>query len=642
MKSESPEELQRRWWAEWWRADYSWDGLAARTVTGWYKDPEGRFTRSRGNASNPRLTLQDVWRHEETRLITDAQKRRWTSVHIPLSWQDGTPAKSTWTLRQLQQLNQAILDAMSLFPEDPAPAAGARRRAVIPPPSTLARAFGIPLDGVVLPITPPIVSRMKHLRADRAAFVALDVTGLESTYLRLCLFDEGLSVKKIARGRDCRIWSSLVAGELKLETLKLDRLRFGDCVVTGKASLKAVEARDRLNFANTSFFKGLTFQQAKASSIGLEHCRIEDDLKGGVEAEVLELTGLKVGGDLTLEQVSVERIDAAGLEVSGKAEMTDLVVTDTADFSESSWARKVNLVGAQLSQPIFDNADFQGRAWFDAATFSGSASFSEAHFHNAASFKGVVWEGEPGDHAGAFRQTRFDSFVDFRAPAFEAFSAFDGANFKGEIRFLPSAFTDDRLVHRLLRAGKGDDTKVELEHGFRALKQAAENVRNRALEQTFFRYELLARRSQAATPRPERIASMAYGTVSNYGSSFVRPLVFAALVWAAFIPVYLTLGTMTGTAAYNDLALFGGPPHPGWLSAIDLSSRSMFNLFGVWTVRPPTADPILLGESPDTALLHTSALIGLIARLASSFQSLFAGVLLFLVALAARRRFQIS
>jgi uncharacterized protein YjbI with pentapeptide repeats len=641
VKSESPEELHRRWWGEWWRKDYSWDGLAALTVTGWYKDPEGRFTRSRGNASNPRLTLQDVWRHEEARLITDAQKRKWTSVHLPLTWQDGTPAKSIWTLRQLRQLDQAVADAAAQFPDDP-PTKAARRIAVIPPSMIMARAHGFPLDGAVLPVTPPIVQRMKHLRADRAAFVSLDLAGLESTYLRFCLFDEGLALRKIQRGRDCRIWAGLITGNLALDTIKLDRLRFGDCVVTGKASLKTVEARDRLNFTKTHFFRGLAFEAVKAPSIGLEKARIEADLTVSAEAEIIDLSGLKVEGDLAFNEVTVETVDAIGLEVAGKADFTDLVVTEAADFSESSWGRKADFIHAKLNQPTFNNADFQGRSWFDAATFTGEVSFSEAHFRNAVSFKDVKWKGEPKDHVGAFRQTRFESFVDFRSAAFEAFSAFNGANFKGEIRFLRGAFTDDRLVHRLLRNAKGDDAKVELEYGFRALKQAAENVRDRHLEQVFFRYELLARRSQEATPTPERLASKVYGVVSNYGSSFIRPLLFAALLWALFIPTYLALGAMTGAAAYNDLTLAGGPLHPGWLTAIDLSSRSMFNLFGVWTVRPPTEDLAALSWSPDTALLHASALVGVIVRLASSLQSLFAGVLLFLIALAARRRFQIS
>lgn len=109
-----------------------------------------------------------------------------------------------------------------------------------------------------------------------------------------------------------------------------------------------------------------------------------------------------------------------------------------------------------------------------------------------------------------------------------------------------------------------------------------------------------------------------------------------------FFFIYLLLGLCSGAPLFEGFGLPLGRPHPVWATVVDLSSRSMFNLFGVWSLRPPSGDDLTVTQQAETALLHASPLVGVLTRLASSAQSVLAGMLLFLVALAARRRFQIS
>jgi hypothetical protein len=69
----------------------------------------------------------------------------------------------------------------------------------------------------------------------------------------------------------------------------------------------------------------------------------------------------------------------------------------------------------------------------------------------------------------------------------------------------------------------------------------------------------------------------------------------------------------------------------------------MVNLFGIWNLKPlGSGEPTSVAQAMEYALLRDSPGFALATRLISSVQSFLAGVLLFLVALAARRRFQIN
>lgn len=48
-----------------------------------------------------------------------------------------------------------------------------------------------------------------------------------------------------------------------------------------------------------------------------------------------------------------------------------------------------------------------------------------------------------------------------------------------------------------------------------------------------------------------------------------------------FFFIYLLLGLCSGAPVFEGFGLPPGRPHPVWATVVDLSSRSMFNLFGV-------------------------------------------------------------
>ena len=224
-----------------------------------------------------------------------------------------------------------------------------------------------------------------------------------------------------------------------------------------------------------------------------------------------------------------------------------------------------------------------------------------------------------------------------------------------------------------------------------------ESNRDRIEEGRFFRLELLARRNRrdAAVPRWERWASWLYDVSSDYGNSIARPLVLIAVVLVLMGGVYWGIGAaLDGNAAIfvpdtpeagDCIVPATGTPAPArsetpcanegkvtqleartrvvenqigelWLyyvwgksgrtvSAHDLFGAMTFswnNLFrpfqalsaeAVGPYEPSWASAVLYGYGPGW---------GLVIRMIATLQSLVSIILLFLFALAMRRRFQIS
>jgi uncharacterized protein YjbI with pentapeptide repeats len=630
-------ELRETWWREWWRLDFSWDQLAKKRIQNWYLRPDGGLTSERPAVRPKQATLQDLWRAEEGRLVTGPDNRRWTIVHAPWTWADGTPAKQAWDRAQFEMIEAALEAAVARMPADD-PTTEASTKGKLTP---YARAKGIPLDGAVFGAPPVTLEEMRFVKGLRVSFMSAASTGdsWEGLYLRSPLFEGQITLEDIEAGGEVRILDPLFLGGAVIAGLRASKLTITNPQCLGDMELGGLEITDAVSIGNGRFDDDFTVDHVSAPAISFVRGDLSGDFAISTVTGNLTLNGMKVAGDLDVNGLVAAKLSGQRMQVSGNASFKGVTTSELTSFLDTIWSRRVTVSRSNLEAVEFDDAEFAGKVSFTGVDFSGKASFARAHFENGAYFGGTKWTGSLDDLQGAFRETRFESFVDFRGSDFTAFSAFDGANFKSEIRFDHAVAANDKIAKTVLAAAQTDKQRIELEHGFRVLKQTAESARNRNLEQAFFRYELLARRSQSTTLEPERTLSWLYGASSDYGASFVRPVGCAVLLWVVFTPFYLLLGKFSGAVSMQDLALVGDHIHPAVPEAIGMSARSMFNLFGIWGVRPPdTAQGPLL----EIATLRDSPLAALLTRLVSSVQSLLAGILLFLAALAARRRFQIN
>ncbi len=525
MEEQAPE-----WWARWWAADYSWEGLARQSVYEWMLDSDGQLApRPPGAAPEgwKAATLQDYWRAEAPYLIGDYKGRSWTAVHLPQAWEDGAATdKQSWTDMDWNALEQRIKTRLEAATEAPALLRGA-------------------------------VLRFPLSLAEDAPAASIDATGAAFT-------------------------------TLSPRNLRVTNISPMEALFTSREDIQA-----RLNYGWAKFDGALFLGDAWFFSSTVE---------GTVSFDGAIFTGPANFDDATF----------------GEATFIGAVFRHEARFDR-----------AKFGKVQFDRATFEGLAQFNGTRFRHSIQFHSAEFKATSTFRNTSWPLASADYGEAFRDVTFTRLADFEGGEFIAFAAFAGARLNAVVRLSPAVVMTDSAFARAVRGTDGDHGLQQLENGMRALKLGAENLRDRLFEQRYYRFELRARRRQSSTSLVERLFSDLYQYSSDYGGSLTRPLHTLLGVIVTFTVIYWLIAGHLGQWANI-------PPLRSLAMAFQMSGRNTFKLFDIWSAQT-SANSI-----EHFLLVDKGAWISLAVRLIASTESILAGVLIFLTALAVRRKFQIS
>ena len=467
---------------------------------------------------------------------------------------------------------------------------------------------------------------------------------------------------------------------------------FGDGARFNSAIFKNGAAFDSAIFGDGARFEAAKFRSAASfvSAIFGDGARFGSAIFGG---------GARFGSAIFGEGTDFDSATFEGWARFGSATFKGVVSFDWAIFEE--WARFGSATFKGVAS--FGWATFGDRANFDWATFEGRANFSRATFGDGAVFEGTRFFGPaffqtcredsqsrfrgafsfqdaifsdtvsfsqtdlPAGKAAhrAFSATRFKEPARFEEFDLTAFAAFDGATFEKGLIVDDPGQDADRLYWRGYTAaievsrqdeadsgrrwywpfrgkarGKALDTRLSaLEGGLRTLKLAMDKASDRIREQRYYRYELITRRKRPSTPMWERLVSWLFWLLSDYGGSMWRPFVSFFVITISFAFFYFAWANAldTGLARWSD--------GTGSASAIGFSMGQAFRPFGVWWGPSMPAIPISgLDTAPwEVRIAHAAGTAGWVGiKALATIQSFFSLVLLFLFALAVRRRFQIT
>lgn len=374
--------------------------------------------------------------------------------------------------------------------------------------------------------------------------------------------------------------------------------------------------------------------------------------------QTADLTGVVFPGNIDFSQFSKDNplpnILFIRNQFSSDASFHEVAFIGIADFNTASFNGETNFSEAVFSAlTIFSEAAFGGSVCFSKAAFSGNvfffnstfdfADFSEAAFSGTANFSEAAF----GDYTD-FSEAAFGSYADFdcsskdeAAPSNSFHSAdFKYAKFKKGVIFRNRRFLDTTVfkgVHfqeppeshnsKLHQDTDFTDAKfpdTSSEHAaraYRTLKLAMGDVRARNEEAFFYALEQESLRKLKSTPWPVKFAAGLYKFTSDYGRSFVRPLVLLVVVFVFF------------AAEYSILADAHTPP--------GLGESTLFSIDQM--VRPFKALSIGYddGEAPKL-VLRLFKEYPVWVRLLSFVQTVFSLGLLTLFILAVRRRFKLS
>lgn len=304
-----------------------------------------------------------------------------------------------------------------------------------------------------------------------------------------------------------------------------------------------------------------------------------------------------------------DQADFAMTRFSSDADFSGSVFKGDANFFESCFEKNALFHGARFQQNlVFTSTEFAEAADFSLHNLYHSflpshppdESIRTAFFHSVK-FLGVTRFNDrvflSGPH---FQQVQFSVAPEFHNSSFHQSVNFDGAKFL-------------------------DTSSAIADHAYRTLKLAMERLGARDEQAMFFALEQQARAKKPLTPRSVKFFSHLYGMSSDYGQSFVRPLLLLAAVSTIFGFAY----------TLSFLFLINGQT-PSFSFVANFTLEQLIRPFSIWTPDSLAKLGIAAGRPAAPAASE------LVLKVISTLHALVSLGLVALALLALRRRFKLD
>lgn len=419
--TETREEREARWWAAWFEADYSWEGLAKKDILG-----GGQFGEK---------TLQDYWRRDpetgkrrtdealrEAGELIECEGRWWHLVHLPL---DGDKGKKTWNgdlgaqnwarFNALTAARLAVaIETLGAFDDS-----DGVLRWVCQAPDGQALLDGRALfDGAVLwgALRPEGRASLAFVSCRRAVFLGGD-------------FDKVL----FGPGTD-------FYGAAFLEEARFSNASFSSCASFQSATFSSEACFEGVHFLRDARFDGATF---------LRYTSFES----AVFTAALSFRGATFASRVRFDTTTFSAITAFHrATLLGEASFTSAIFSQDTRFDGATFSADV----------IFDNATFSGFTAFSGAAFAHTANFENATFSSVATFQGAAFSGSvsffnasfsSNVSEASFQAATFKVQASFASTTFSGSANFDSATFGGDASFADVRFSLDARFDRAIFSG---------------------------------------------------------------------------------------------------------------------------------------------------------------------------------------------
>lgn len=617
------EGLADEWWDRWWKQDWSWEGLADKPWEGWYVQKSWRA----GEPINPvpkdervggvdyiEAKLQHYWTRSmqeaglsKAEFLIKVEKPDWvesdsqqhfTLMHLPPQWRDGGNMSSSLGSRLLLAQNKIL-----------------------------------------------------------SAQIGRSISKTEFEF-----------VGEI-KGADHRLqWQGVCVRDFSLRKVSNNQSNES---VTVPISLDAEGAyfAGVADFTNAEFLGDADFRQAYFSR--------ELDFSGSCFRDELRFNSAMVCRTASFSKSNfLGYANFADVRFLGDAFFTGSHFAGDAGFSETKFLSQVYFRDVQVAEfADFSDVKITGRASFRSVEL-GDANFCDSHFEGITEFSNCIIK------EGSFNQARFLSLVNFKRSSIGEDVSFDAARFLGAHRIVRKAWlyflfwclvtTACAMISAYLSGfgaiafasfsifscviaitwtgvggthiADGDQNLMDSQVAMRSLRKVGRQSLNFELEAlahaTEMKYSRLRLGSSIGAilfSKPsERLTSILYEGLGDYGRSLFRPFIWLFVLIFAMAGVYYNWAGLIDEGILADKSKI-------WM-ALEFSWSNTFRPFSALS----TNDDLNSVNAVSASLLYGGGdaqsidQTGVAVRIVASFQSLTAIVLLFLSALAIRRRFQIN
>lgn len=340
----------------------------------------------------------------------------------------------------------------------------------------------------------------------------------------------------------------------------------------------------------------------------------------------------------------------ANVKFSGEASFINAKFLGTTNFGCTEFSATANFYISKFSNLAeFAGALFSGEAFFSNAIFSGVANFPHTKFKKDLNFRGTEFHSACAISSGVevegnlFVRSMFAGSADFSRLEVKGTTSLSGSEFHQIPDFtdakldrppdiagmvVPQPETQKDKWWQFRQAVKSDDV-VKL----RKLKSMALDASDHEKDGEFFAKEMLAKRGWETTSFSGLLFNTLYWKLSDFGQSFVRPLVGLFFSLSIF-PILYLVAVFWGQLRY--------PNSDEVYLALQLSMRNFLPFFGSlfrFSPRPKEHNSAFMNTYHDLVNKGLDAdwlvAIGIV-------QNIIGAVLLFLFLLALRNKFRLK
>jgi hypothetical protein len=346
------------WWASWWAHDYSWANLKKHRVGaggnfhvhGKARDLEA-FWRLDQNGAALRTDIQ-----MGSELVTDRNGRVWHKAHVPLRWEDDTPAKCAWNAEELEELRHLVKRQMSAFQASTA---------------HLSNPQVCDLSGVIAPIEMPSEINIWMIDTYVIGTCTLKHVMPRSRVMR-CFFQGQLTMIDSRFEVDPAFEECVFSGRLCVLSSRFEGgCSFHSSVFGGESLIERSDFAKEVDFTSVEFRGSISFSSSK----------FRDEVK---------FLGTKFRGNADfLHTDFYDRVSFSGAEYHGPVSFSGATFLRGVDFTDILW------VYDETAGPIYKRT-------FHNCAFEGPAKFLQASWRHFSAFDGAIFRG--GVHLDDLRE----------------------------------------------------------------------------------------------------------------------------------------------------------------------------------------------------------------------------------------------
>lgn len=349
----------------------------------------------------------------------------------------------------------------------------------------------------------------------------------------------------------------------------------------------------------------------------------------------LVATGAEFEKLVDLKAASFERVDFDRAKFLAGIRCLGMKTGEDCSFCHADFFGRADFHLAEFGAGLpvdFSFASFHGRAFFLETCFDGGANFSNTEFKGEMMFAGAEFSGDADFSASqehlfslASKQAEGIGIINFSEASFKGTVSFENRIFAQSANFIDCNFESAPIFHggkihqgtEFPTRSYFSDTEAKSANAYTTLKLAMGALKRSREEGMFYALEQKCLRKDSDTPLSARIASLIYEFANDYGQSYVRPLIWLALLTFLAVPIYVYFGSW-GVADNSDIGL----------KAWTFSLEQIFRPFYAWRTDLASA----IGVTSDGKQLAV--------KIVATVQSAFSIGLIALAVLALRWRFR--